>query len=449
MKRVLILLCIVLCSGMIAAQTNTFVVDGIKYFFEWDSAVYVSSYNVNIGTRVEPKMENYHDVTTIDIPAKVTYNGVEYDVVGIGSGAFKGAKKLEKVTIPTSIKHIRKDAFVETSLYNNPDNWPKQMLIINDCLIDIHPDVDTILFIPEGTRYIAQYVGYNHRKLPYVVVPGSVKLIDEYAFSNSTELGYVALLDGVEQIGFGCMSSNDKMTSIFIPNSVTKIGYNVGSNRRMSSIQVDLYNPVYDARNDCYAIIETATNTLVLGGLRTVIPNTVKKIGPSAFNYRDITSIYLPEGIEGIDQAAFAHNLFSTIRIPNSVKHIGKFAFQDCQKLKEIILGSGLDSIAEDAFLYCSAIESIKCHAVTPPTIHEHEFFYAPIDNVILYVPEESITLYRTHPVWTKFIHIKALTETGVEDIHQSTPNTSKQLRNGQVVIVKDGVEYNIMGGEL
>jgi hypothetical protein len=51
-----------------------------------------------------------------------------------------------------------------------------------------------------------------------------------------------------------------------IPNSVTTIGteaFAICSG--FTSITVDSNNTTYDSRNNCNAIIETATNTLIAG----------------------------------------------------------------------------------------------------------------------------------------------------------------------------------------
>ena len=52
----------------------------------------------------------------VKIPAKVKHNGVEYSVVGIGKQAFANQTKMTGVEIPTSIRGIAEDAFLNTGL---------------------------------------------------------------------------------------------------------------------------------------------------------------------------------------------------------------------------------------------------------------------------------------------------------------------------------------------
>jgi hypothetical protein len=74
------------------------------------------------------------------------------------------------------------------------------------------------------------------------------------------------------------------LSSLYIPKTVTSIDMkciSVGSS--LSSIQVAENHPRYDNRNSCNAIIETATNKLVLGCKVTEIPFSVTSIGNYAF----------------------------------------------------------------------------------------------------------------------------------------------------------------------
>jgi hypothetical protein len=83
----------------------------------------------------------------------------------------------------------------------------------------------------------------------------------------------------------------------------------------LSSIVIDEINENYDSRNNCNAIIETATNTLIAGCKNTVIPNDVVNIGEAAFES--------------------CVSMLSII-IPNSIKKIGESAFWGCNTLENI-----------------------------------------------------------------------------------------------------------------
>ena len=67
------------------------------------------------------------------------------------------------------------------------------------------------------------------------------------------------------------------LTSVTIPNSVISIGLSPFENcSELTSVVVESDNPVYDSRDNCNAIIETSTNTLIAGCKRAFTSRTAK-----------------------------------------------------------------------------------------------------------------------------------------------------------------------------
>ena len=127
------------------------------------------------------------------------------------------------------------------------------------------------------------------------------------------------------------------MKSITIPASVTSIGEKVFHDCEcLATIIVDKNNTTYDSRNECNAIIETATNKLLYGCAKTVIPNTVISINDRAFvGCRQLRSIKIPESVIEIGEYAFGFcDTLTSISIPKSVTKISSNAFEGCDSLK-------------------------------------------------------------------------------------------------------------------
>ena len=87
-----------------------------------------------------------------------------------------------------------------------------------------------------------------------------------------------------------------KLSSVTIPKSVKEIGLGAFEGCfSLTNIVVDKDNIMYDSRNNCNAIIETLSNTLVAGCSATVIPNSITSIGKSAFCHcNTLKSIIIP-----------------------------------------------------------------------------------------------------------------------------------------------------------
>ena len=106
--------------------------------------------------------------------------------------------------------------------------------------------------------------------IPYSVNHGGetyrVTSIGNSAFFNCSGLTSITIPNSVTSIGDDAFRFCSGLTAITIPENVTSIGYRAFANcSGLTSISVSQANTTYDSRNNCNAIIETATNTLVAG----------------------------------------------------------------------------------------------------------------------------------------------------------------------------------------
>ncbi|MGN0236086.1 MAG: leucine-rich repeat protein [Paludibacteraceae bacterium] len=152
------------------------------------------------------------------------------------------------------------------------------------------------------------------------------------------------------------------LTSITIPDSVTSIGdFAFQGCTGLNKILVSEDNPIYDSRDNCNAIIKTATNTLIAGCETTIIPDSVTSIGDGAFyECTGLTSITIPNSVTRIEERAFRECTgLTSITIPNSVTSIGWSAFSSCTRLTSITIPDSVTSIGAWAFSGCTGLSSI------------------------------------------------------------------------------------------
>ena len=116
-----------------------------------------------------------------------------------------------------------------------------------------------------------------------------------------------------------------------------------------------------------------------------------------------LTSITIPNSVTSIGERAFRYCTgLTSIDIPNSVTSIGNGAFRSCSGLTSITIPDSVTSISSDAFGYCSNLTSVTVLATTPPTL-ESSAFYGASNNLIIYVPSESVSAYKAASGWSSY----------------------------------------------
>ena len=178
-----------------------------------------------------------------------------------------------------------------------------------------------------------------------------LRTIDKYDFYDCYELSSVIIPKNVESINYSAFH-NCRIRKILIPKSVRRINQEAFDLRYLTEIHMESGNPVYDSRNNSNAIIETGSNTLILGCEKTVIPEGIKAIGDDAFHFCEgLTSITLPKSVTSIGKCAFRYcTSLTSINLPDGISVINESAFEECWSLQSATLSKSLVEIGKDAF---------------------------------------------------------------------------------------------------
>ena len=225
--------------------------------------------------------------------------------------AFMGCSQLVSIVIPNNVTRIGDASFSNCGITS----------------IDIPSGVKTIdhnaflgcsslrsISIPPSVETLGNSIFCHCSNLTNVELPSSITSIGNYTFTNCSSLTSLVLSDQIAFIGDQAFQGCAALSYIKFGSGLTSIGNNILNPEYLETLVVDPANPVFDSRNNCNALIETATNTLLYGGRNSTIP----------------------EGIESIADDAFYGSRINDFTLPSTITHIGERAFSGYNEFKRI-----------------------------------------------------------------------------------------------------------------
>jgi hypothetical protein len=289
-----------------------------------------------------------------DIPP---HGFINYDFEGIcnfkkirtiGSHAFyggalldPGVKNLDELILPSTLIEIGEYAF--------SSNTNLQSIKFSNGLQKIGKYAFsgctklTKLNLPESLLEIGDYAFSRCTALTSIKLPDSLTTIPMYAFEQAESLINLDLGNGLTTLKSNAFTSCHNLATITIPATLINLSPTAFVRcEKLNSFIVDTANPVYDSRDNCNAIIETATNTVLYASTNFFtqefsIPNII--IAPSVFYLGNITQFTIPSYITSIDAELFSMADYLTdLIVPDTVTYIAEKAFANCNSLRTLTI---------------------------------------------------------------------------------------------------------------
>ena len=219
------------------------------------------------------------------------------------------------------------------------------------------------------------------------------------AFSGCNQLESIDFGKGVKTLGSGSFEKCNSLKRVVLSEGCTKLINNVfGNCQNLSVLSIPqsvtyLSNVLFEGCNLDTLILDMPTIDTWLQGV---------------LNFKNVR---LAENVETVGNNSFwgCKNLRTCI-IGDGVKKVGDNAFTHCEGLKEISFGKNVEKIGSS--LVYSNLEIVTSLNPTPPEFPKNTY---PFNNDVyrtatLYVPDESINLYKRAPGWSLFFNIKGTT---------------------------------------
>ena len=374
---------------------------------------------------------DYSSMTTVEIPASVTIDGVDYSVKAIDEEVFSDNKNLQTISLPDGLEEIGSYAFMSASYLNE-------------------------FAIPSHLKHIGDYAFFNCNRIYNVILPEGLETLGGNVFAYCYGLQKLELPSTLSSVGQGIIKGCSALTTVVshieVPFQISDNTFAFESSMNQTTGEYDitpspatLFVPIGTIK--AYQAIKGWTTFKVIeegeikedtvdglsysystgskkatviagdyGGLtELVIPAkvtiddveyTVKAIGAEAFSRcANLGTVSLPDGLKTIGNNAFFNCYrLTTVNLSKKLESIGDYAFAYCFWLEEIELPSSLKSIGKRAFYGDNSLEKVTSRILNPFEIGEDTFKdYNNPSPATLYVPAGTKSKYKDITGWTVF----------------------------------------------
>lgn len=312
------------------------VVDGLRYMMYPNSSFVMLAPQPNT-------------ITKVNILSEIIYKDKVCKVVDINARAFSGCSKLIEVIIPHGIEYIGSSAFADCNSL-------------------------TKIVIPDSVTSIGNNAFEDCSSLIEIVIPDSVTSIGGSAFAYCDKLTIYCEAKskpngwGSRWNPSGCpivwgheIEVGEANTGEETVGTEGLVYYEIDDGMAVIGYQGTATEVVIPATHEGKPVVEVLGFAYHSNLTKIVMPNSVKRIGGSAFVDCDgLTEFTIPDSVTSIGALAFQYcDNLTKIVVPKSMTVIGEAAFSWCTGLKEVVLHDGVTEIGVGAFDCCENLTEI------------------------------------------------------------------------------------------
>lgn len=356
-----------------------------------------------------------YDLTEISIPEKVSYQGRDFKVIGIGEKAFANATS-STIFLPQTIEYINVGAFLNcnklTSLTipNTISKYSENLSSLKINKLHIYGDgeefvnnfagcknLKTVTFDTPNLKHICAGAFKSCGALESVQLPPNITLVDNNLFADCTRLHTIDIPNSVVEIGEQAFMNCTQLESFVINKEITTIGARVlyGCTSLKSLTITDSEIPlVVNASSTGIFIHNAPLSELYIG--RDILFND--NLNPFA-SLGSLSSLSIGENVKFYPATGdVSYPLLEKLNIGNSLTAMP--SFNKSIKLKSLEIGANIAVLP--SFSDCRALTKIRLRSGEPQYI-EGDFANKVYTDCSLEVPYGSLSYYKKADIWKNF----------------------------------------------
>ena len=292
----------------------------------------------------------------IIIPARI--DGMP--VAGIGENAFLDRTDIETVTVSPGVRYVGANAFAGCEMLKTVTLAEGLQYIGEDAFLG--DGVLEEIWLPESVAFVGENAFGNCTQLETIRFPQAAH-VDEYAFEGSM---WQDLRDqGDFQIRGSCLISAEggEGAVLAIPYGVTKTVDHPSESGYVNAV-IGQYMAYGDKIQYGEILLPETMVRLGEGSFnrtkidRIIFPESLREIGTFAFQDAILDEVILPGGLKTIDDWAFADAALTAIELPETLNEIGMGAFSGTD-LEEIVIPGSDCYVGRYAFDRCERLSNI------------------------------------------------------------------------------------------
>ena len=331
---------------------------------------------------------------TVNVPASVTYDGVNYPVKSIGTCAFYKQSDLQAVVIPTSVTEfkLRSFAFAQNLARVTFMNREAGLISVGEAAFQECTRLNNVV-LPNSTLRIDKEGFRGCSSLSNITLSNQLNYINEYAFADCPVLNNVTLPESLKSIQIAAFNNDAAMSSITFPAALEGIGASAFAN--------------------CPSLKDVTFNTshynMTIGVDAFKGSNAISKVKVAHLDSWVSINFSNPEA----NPASIAKRIYNgsgteiiNAEVPEGPIYVNNNAFYNCQRLQSVTLPSSIQLINDNIFYGCSSLKKVVSKATNPPAfigVKDPAEMNSVFEAADLYVPSTSVSSYASDDWWKRF----------------------------------------------